>query len=90
MGNRLPISRASFLHQIPPTHPVHRGHQRRPPAEYGGKTSLVIVASTRSGQGVTKPTGSINTSYGAFGSASAGVDLAFGGKKWGNFVETTV
>ena len=59
-----------------------------PPAEYGGKTSLVIVASTRSGQGVTKPTGSINTSYGAFGSASAGVDLAFGGKKWGNFVET--
>src|ERR1700691_3386552 len=29
-----------------------------PPAEYGGKTSLVIVATTRSGQGVTKPTGS--------------------------------
>ena len=28
-----------------------------PPAEYGGKTSLVIVATTRSGQGVTKPTG---------------------------------
>ena len=30
-----------------------------PPAEYGGKTSLVIVATTRSGQGVTKPTGNI-------------------------------
>src|ERR1700733_5971600 len=29
-----------------------------PPAEYGGKTSLVIVATTRSGQGLTKPTGS--------------------------------
>jgi len=58
-----------------------------PPAEYGGKTSLVIVATTRSGQGITKPTGSINTSYGAFGSASAGVDLAYGGKKWGNFIE---
>ena len=28
-----------------------------PPAEYGDKTSLVIVATTRSGQGVTKPTG---------------------------------
>ncbi|HET6219998.1 MAG TPA: carboxypeptidase-like regulatory domain-containing protein, partial [Acidobacteriaceae bacterium] len=28
-----------------------------PPAEYGGKTSLVIVATTRSGQGLTKPTG---------------------------------
>ncbi|MGA2671649.1 MAG: TonB-dependent receptor [Terracidiphilus sp.] len=58
-----------------------------PPAEYGGKTSLVIVATTRSGQGVTKPTGSITSSYGAFGSATAGFDLAYGGKKWGNFVE---
>jgi hypothetical protein len=59
-----------------------------PPAEYGGKTSLVIVATTRSGQGVTKPTGSISSSYGAFGSATAGFDLAYGGKKWGNFIET--
>jgi hypothetical protein len=58
-----------------------------PPAEYGGKTSLVIVATTRSGQGVTKPTGSFTSSYGAFGSASAGFDLAYGGKNWGNFVE---
>jgi hypothetical protein len=58
-----------------------------PPAEYGGKTSLVIVATTRSGQGVTRPTGSITTSYGAFGSATAGFDLAYGGKTWGNFVE---
>jgi hypothetical protein len=58
-----------------------------PPAEYGGKTSLVIVATTRSGQGVTKPTGSITSSYGAFGSASAGFDLSYGGKKWGNFIE---
>jgi hypothetical protein len=59
-----------------------------PPAEFGGKTSLVIVATTRSGQGVTKPTGSISSSYGAFGSASGGFDLAYGGKKWGNFIET--
>jgi hypothetical protein len=58
-----------------------------PPAEYGGKTSLVIVATTRSGQGVTKPTGSVSSSYGAFGSATAGFDLAWGGKKWGNFIE---
>jgi hypothetical protein len=58
-----------------------------PPAEYGGKTSLVIVATTRSGQGVNKPTGSISSSYGAFGSATAGFDLAYGGKNWGNFVE---
>jgi hypothetical protein len=58
-----------------------------PPAEYGDKTSLVIVATTRSGQGVTKPTGSINSSFGSFGSATAGFDLSYGGKKWGNFVE---
>ena len=58
-----------------------------PPAEYGGKTSLVIVATTRSGQGVTKPTGSIYGSYGSFGSAEGGVDLSYGGKNWGNFIE---
>src|SRR5580692_4589709 len=58
-----------------------------PPAEFGGKTSLVIVATTRSGQGVTKPTGAITASYGSFGSATAGGDLSYGGKNWGNFVE---
>jgi hypothetical protein len=58
-----------------------------PPAEYGDKTSLVIVATTRSGQGVTKPSGEISSSYGAFGSATAGFDLSYGGKSWGNFVE---
>ncbi len=58
-----------------------------PPAEYGDKTSLVIVATTRSGQGITKPTGSLSSSYGSFGSATAGFDLSYGGKTWGNFVE---
>ena len=58
-----------------------------PPAEYGGKTSLVIVATTRSGQGVTKPTGSVYASYGSFGSATGGFDLSYGGKSWGNFIE---
>jgi hypothetical protein len=58
-----------------------------PPAEYGGKTSLVIVATTRSGQGLTKPTGDIAASYGAFGSATGSVDFGYGGKNWGNFIE---
>ncbi len=58
-----------------------------PPAEYGDKTSLVIVATTRSGQGITTPTGSITSSYGSFGSASGSIDLSYGGKTWGNFVE---
>ncbi len=58
-----------------------------PPAEYGDKTSLVIVATTRSGQGITRPTGSVSSSYGAFGSATGAVDLSYGGKNWGNFFE---
>jgi len=58
-----------------------------PPAEYGGKTSVVVDVTTRSGQGVTKPTGSVTLSYGSFGSGTAGVDLAYGGASWGNFIE---
>ncbi len=58
-----------------------------PPAEYGGKTSLVIDVTTRSGQGVTTPTGSVSTSYGTFGSATGSFDIAYGGKNWGNFFE---
>jgi len=57
-----------------------------PPAEYGDKTSLVIKVTTRSGLGVTKPTGSVFTSYGSFGSVSSGFRLAIGGPKWGNFI----
>ncbi len=57
-----------------------------PPAEYGDKTSLVIKVTTRSGLGVTQPTGSVFSSYGSFGSVSGGFRLAFGGQKWGNFI----
>lgn len=57
-----------------------------PPAEFGGKTSLVVKVSTRSGQGVTTPTGSLTTSYGSFGTTRGAFDLAYGGQNWGNFV----
>ncbi len=57
-----------------------------PPAEYGGKTSLVIKVTTQSGLGVTKPKGTVYSSYGSFGSVSSGFRLAFGGQKWGNFI----
>src|ERR1700721_440726 len=57
-----------------------------PPAEYGGKTSVVIVATTRSGQGVTTPHGSVTASYGSFGTSNMQADLAYGGAKWGNFI----
>jgi len=57
-----------------------------PPAEFGDKTSLVIKVTTRSGLGVNKPTGSVYTSYGSFGTANAGFNLAYGTQKWGNFL----
>jgi len=57
-----------------------------PPAEFGDKTSLVIKVTTKSGLGVNQPTGSISTSYGSFGTANAGFDLAYGNQKWGNFI----
>jgi hypothetical protein len=57
-----------------------------PPAEYGDKTSLIIQVTTRSGQGVLKPTGSIYSSFGSFGSATAGGDLSYGKQNWGNFI----
>jgi len=38
---------------------VARSCLRGPPAEYGGKTSLVIKVTTQSGLGVTKPRGTV-------------------------------
>jgi Carboxypeptidase regulatory-like domain len=57
-----------------------------PPAEFGGKTSIVIVATTRSGLGVTTPHGSVTGSYGTFGTSNVAAELAYGGKNWGNFI----
>jgi hypothetical protein len=78
-SNQIPVDSIDSLEVIPGA----------PPAEYGGKTSLVIVATTRSGQGVTTPHGSVNASYGSFGSSNAGFDLAYGGQKWGNFISAS-
>ncbi|MGD0133742.1 MAG: TonB-dependent receptor [Bryobacteraceae bacterium] len=57
-----------------------------PPAEYGGKTSLVVVVTTRSGLGVNQPHGDVTASYGTFGSSDGAFDLAYGQEKWGNFI----
>src|SRR5450755_1833554 len=60
-----------------------------PPAEFGDKTSLVIKVTTRSGLGITTPTGSIVTNYGSFGTSGASFNLAYGGQKWGNFISVS-
>ncbi len=57
-----------------------------PPAEYGGKTSVVIVATTRSGLGETTPHGGVTTSYGTFGTSNEAFNLGYGGQHWGNFI----
>ena len=75
-SNQVPVDSIQSLEVI----------QGAPPAEYGGKTSLVIVATTRSGQGVTTPHGSVNASYGSFGTSNVGFNLAYGSQKWGNFI----
>jgi len=60
-----------------------------PPAEFGEKTSVVINVTTRSGQGMTTPKGSITVSYGSFGTADLGINLGYGGQKWGNFISAS-
>jgi hypothetical protein len=60
-----------------------------PPAEFGGKTSVVVKVTTRSGLGVTQPTGDVTTSYGSFGTATAAFDLAWGGPKWGEYISVS-
>ena len=58
-----------------------------PTAEYGDKTSLVVKVTTRSGQGVTRPTGVILFNYGTFGTSNAAFNVAYGGEDWGNFFD---
>jgi hypothetical protein len=60
-----------------------------PPAEFGEKTSVVINVTTRSGQGMTTPKGSVTASYGSFGSTDLGINLGYGGQKWGNFISAS-
>ncbi len=61
-----------------------------PPAEFGGKTSLVIEVTTKSGLGVTPPHGQITSSYGSFGTVNDGFDLSYGNEKWGNYISAHV
>ena len=75
-SNQIPLDSIASLEVI----------EGAPPAEYGDKTSLVIDVTTRSGQGVTTPHGSLTTSYGTFGTGNVDFDLAYGGQKWGNFI----
>lgn len=56
-----------------------------PDAEYGDKTSLVVSARTRSGLG-QRPSASVITNYGSFGTVGEEATLGLGTAKWGNFL----
>ena len=56
-----------------------------PPAEYGDKTSLVAVVSTKSGLGQTQPAGSVSASYGSFGTVGSTVNFGIGNSKYGDY-----
>ena len=75
-SNQLPVDAVQSMEVI----------EGAPPAEYGDKTSVIIVVTTRSGLGVTTPHGSVTSSYGSFGSTNGGFDLSYGGQKLGNFI----
>jgi hypothetical protein len=79
-SNQIPLDSVQSLEVIPGA----------PPAEYGGKTSLVIVATTRSGLGNPQPHGEVTASYGSFGSSNVGFNLADGSQKVGNFISANV
>src|SRR4051812_10955218 len=57
-----------------------------PTAEFGDKTSLIVNATTRSGLGQTKPTGSFQAQYGSFGTVGEEATLGLGSAHFGNFL----
>jgi hypothetical protein len=59
-----------------------------PSAEFGDKTSLVVNATTRSGLGLMRRTGSVVAQYGSFGTPSVETTFGIGGPKSGWFMAT--
>ena len=56
-----------------------------PSAEFGDKSSLIVNATVRSGLGATKAFGSVDASWGSFGTWTGSVALGMGIAKFGNF-----
>jgi hypothetical protein len=57
-----------------------------PSAEFGDKSSLVAQITTRSGLGAGRVFGSLEASYGSFGTAGGSASLGFGNARLGNFL----
>ena len=72
-SNQLPVDAVQSMEVI----------EGAPPAEYGGKTSLVIVVTTRSGLGVTSRTATSRRPTAASARRTADSISPYGGKKLG-------
>jgi hypothetical protein len=57
-----------------------------PNAEFGDKSSLVAQITTRSGLGAGKVFGSLDATYGSFGTSGGSAAIGFGNEKIGNFL----
>jgi hypothetical protein len=55
-------------------------------ADYGDKSSLIAVITTRSALGANRVFGSVDTTFGNFGTGGGSVSLGFGNAKYGNFL----
>ena len=56
-----------------------------PQADVGDKTSMVIVAQTRSGLDQRRPTGAVSFSRGSFGTSQMSASVGFGSARFGSF-----
>jgi hypothetical protein len=56
-----------------------------PQADVGDKTSLVVVAQTRSGLDQRRPTGAVSVSRGSFGTSQVSAGVGWGTARFGSF-----
>jgi hypothetical protein len=57
-----------------------------PEAQFGDKSSLIANITTRSGLGAGRVFGSIQATYGTFGTTGGDISLGFGSARFGNFL----
>jgi len=57
-----------------------------PEAQFGDKSSFIANITTRSGLGAGRVFGSIQASYGSFGTTGSDISLGFGSVRFGNFL----
>jgi hypothetical protein len=75
-STQLPISAVQSMEVVTGT----------PEADFGDKSSLVALVTTRSGLGAGRMFGNVDASYGSFGTVGGSAGIGFGNTKFGNFL----